>query len=319
MNGLPLPAGSKSTISTTAISYLSVSTLATFVNKLLYVHSEYKFPFPFITVFFQLVITLIFMALWSFINPTHHPSYFRIPKLRWNSSVAIRIAPLTLVYLCVIIFNPLFLQHVEVSTYHFTHSLSIAFSMIFSHLMLHVENSQRVKSACIIMIIGMCLGFIGHLNFSVVSTFYGLGWPAILAIYSIYLKKTLVAFKNDFWLLIQYNTIMSTVIMIPLIFLSGELDKVFTSIWFWDETGFWVQMIITSLTNFSVNVIMLILLIRVSPLSLSVAGVTKTIIQTLIAYVIFGNPLSLLNLAGMLLSLAGAVYYARLKTEELKL
>lgn len=126
-------------------------------------------------------------------------SYARIPILRWDSSVAIRVAPLTIVYMCVIIFNPMFLQHVEVSSYHFSHSLSIAFSILFSYLMLRVETSQRVKSACIIVLFGTCISSMGYLSFSLVGAFYAIAWPTVIAVYGIYLKKTLTSLKNDFW------------------------------------------------------------------------------------------------------------------------
>lgn len=126
-------------------------------------------------------------------------SYARIPAFKWDSTVAIRVAPLTIVYMCVIIFNPLFLQHVEVTTYHFSHSLSIAFSILFSYLMLQAETLPRINSACIIIIFGMCISSMGYLNFSLVGGFYALAWPAVVAIYGIYLKKTLISLRNDFW------------------------------------------------------------------------------------------------------------------------
>jgi hypothetical protein len=113
--------------------------------------------------------------------------------------VAIRVAPLTIVYMCVIIYNPLFLQHVETTAYQFAHSLSVAFSILFSYLMLRVETSQRVNSACIVIIFGTTVGSMGYLNFSWVGAFYCLAWPAIVAMYGIYLKKTLIALRNDFW------------------------------------------------------------------------------------------------------------------------
>lgn len=123
----------------------------------------------------------------------------RIPTFKWDSTVAIRVAPLTIVYMCVIIFNPLFLQHVEATAYHFSHSLSIAFSILFSHLMLKVETAPRINSACIIIIFGVCISSMGNLNFSLVGAFYALAWPAAVAIYGIYIKKTLVSLRNDFW------------------------------------------------------------------------------------------------------------------------
>jgi GDP-fucose transporter C1 len=126
-------------------------------------------------------------------------SHTRNPALTWDSTVAIRVAPLTIVYMCVIIYNPLFLQHVETTAYQFAHSLSVAFSILLSYLMLRTEISQRINSACIVVIFGTSVGSMGYLNFSWVGAFYCLAWPAIVAMYGIYLKKTLIALRNDFW------------------------------------------------------------------------------------------------------------------------
>ncbi|KAK4517527.1 uncharacterized protein ATC70_000866 [Mucor velutinosus] len=333
MGGLPLPTGSLSGKSTggaklfmssngslflTVSLYITVSILATFINKLLFTYSEYKFPYPCFTVLFQLAITLVFMVVWSLVRPLRH-SILRIPTPSWDSSVAIRVAPLTIVYICVIIFNPLFLQHVEITTYHFAHSLTIAFSILFSYLMLRIEQHQRIVSACVVIMFGTSIGAMGNLNFSLVGAFYSISWPAIVALYGIYVKKTLSALRSDLWALVQYNTIMSIAIMVPLVILSGELDDIFSTVWFWDEFGFWLQMLITAMTGFAVNIAMLLLLMQTSPLTLTVASVCKTSIQALVVAVIFGNRMTLLNLSGMLITLMGSIYYSYIRSIESKL
>jgi GDP-fucose transporter C1 len=65
--------------------------------------------------------------------------------------------------------------------------------------MLRVEQPQRILSACVIVIFGTCVSSMGNLNFSLVGAFYSLSWPAIVALYGIYLKKTLIALRNDLW------------------------------------------------------------------------------------------------------------------------
>ncbi|KAI7892259.1 uncharacterized protein EV154DRAFT_418954 [Mucor mucedo] len=303
---------------TTIALYIIVSISATFINKLLFTFSEYKFPYPFFTVFFQLVVSFIFLTFWSTFRPIRRP-YARIPTFKWDSTVAIRVAPLTIVYMCVIIFNPLFLQHVETTAYHFSHSLSIAFSILFSQIMLKVETASRINSACIIIIFGVCISSMGNLNFSLVGAFYALAWPSAVAIYGIYIKKTLVSLRNDFWAVIQYNTIMSIAIFAPLVLLSGELNDILSNVWFLDEFGFWVQMVITAMTGFSVNAAMVLLLMYTSPLSVAVASTSKTILQAFIAAALFGNRLTFMNVVGLMIALAGSCYFTYLRSADLKL
>lgn len=68
---------------------------------------------------------------------------------------------------------------------------------------------------------------------------------------------------------------MSIAIMIPLVLLSGELNEIFSTVWFWDEFGFWLQMFLTAMTGFAVNISMLLFLMNTSPLTLSIASVCK--------------------------------------------
>ncbi|KAI9359728.1 hypothetical protein BD770DRAFT_385390 [Pilaira anomala] len=330
LGGLPLPAASLSskggryfinssgTILTTFALYLFVSVASTFINKLLFTFSEYKFPYPFFTVFFQLIVTFLFLTLWSVIKPVRH-SLAQIPVFHWDSTVAIRVAPLTIVYMCVIIFNPMFLQHVEVTSYHFSHSLSIAFSILFTFVGLRTDTTPRVKSACILIMFGTCVSSLGYLNFSIVGAFYALAWPTLIAMYGVYLKKTLTSLKNDFWSVIQYNTLMSIAILIPLVILSGELKEIFKNVWFLDEFGFWLQMVITGLTGFGINASMLLLLMYTTPLTATVASTVKTITQTFIAALLFGNRLTFLNALGLTIALMSSGYYAYIRSGEMKL
>ncbi|CAO3663198.1 unnamed protein product [Rhizopus stolonifer] len=198
-----------------------------------------------------------------------------------------------------------------------SHSLSIAFSLIFSFYMLQTEPTPSVNSACVIIMLGICTGSMGSLNFSLAGAFYALAWPAVVAIYGIYLKKTLAALKNNMWSLIQYNTVLSLATLTPLVILSGELKLVWNEVWFLDEFGFWLQMVITSLTGFAVNVIMIMLLLYTTPLTLTVCSINKTILQAFVAAIVFGNSMSLLNAAGMLVSLGGSCYYVYVKYSEL--
>lgn len=68
---------------------------------------------------------------------------------------------------------------------------------------------------------------------------------------------------------------MAIVVLAPFVLLSGELNEIFSTVWFWDEFGFWLQMILISLTGMIVQISMLIFLVYTSPLSLTVASVSK--------------------------------------------
>lgn len=138
-----------------------------------------------------------------------------------------------------------------------------------------VETPRPVNSACLVIMCGTCIGGMGFLNFSIVGAFYTISWPIVVVVYRIYLKRTMAALKNDIGCLVYYNTVMAIVVLTPFVLLSGELKEIFSTVWFWDEFGFWLQMILTTLTGLIVQVSMLVYLLYTSPLSLTVASVSK--------------------------------------------
>lgn len=86
---------------------------------------------------------------------------------------------------------------------------------------------------------------------------------------------------------------MSMVVLAPFVLLSGELKDIFSTVWFWDEVGFWVQMILTTFTGLIVQISMLVFLVYTSPLSFTVASVSKV---SLISYFSLGLKLTVFDL-----------------------
>ncbi|KAI8883153.1 hypothetical protein K501DRAFT_92621, partial [Backusella circina FSU 941] len=177
-------------------------------------------------------------------------------------------------------------------------------------------NRQRIITACSMMVFGTLVSSMGYLNFSLAGIFYAISWPAIFALYGIYMKRSLLALKNDYWTLIQYNLIVSAIVLVPFSFLSGEISDIFSTVWFWDEVGFWIQMIITSVIGLGVNVLMVLVLIYTSPVTLIVLAVTKTAIQALLVALLFGNRISFLNTSGLIIVLASSAFYGFSRYEE---
>ncbi|KAI8389414.1 hypothetical protein BD560DRAFT_381559 [Blakeslea trispora] len=329
LEDLPLPASSSrkpgtvnfmtssTTLTTVTTAYMIIAIATTLINKLLFTYSEYKFPYPLFTVLFQLSISLSVLMLWSQWQPIQNPALQF--TFQWDRSIARRTMPLAIIYVCIVLFHSLYLQHVEANNHHFTQSLSIGFSMLFSYLMLNTDYSRNVKSACVLIVFGTCVISMGYINFSLVGIFYSLAWPAMVALYGIYLKKTLLALRHNIWMVIQYNTLLSVVLLIPFVLLSGELTEIFTTVWFWDEFGFWLQMLITSMAGLGLNAIMMVLLTYSSPLTLTVVMTSKTLVQTVLIAILFGNRLSLSNVMGIMIGLMGCCVYSFLRMKESKL
>lgn len=130
-------------------------------------------------------------------------------------------------YVMMLAFNNLCLQYVEVTFYQVcpsptksmsqvilvanlfsylyhqvARSLSIIFNIIFTYTLLGLKTSFHALMACAIVFLGFIFGSYGEINFSMQGIIYGVASSAFVALYGIYVKKTLPILDNNQWYLI---------------------------------------------------------------------------------------------------------------------
>lgn len=140
-------------------------------------------------------------------------------------------------------FNNLCLQYVEVTFYQVARSLSIHFSILFTYVILGKKTSTAAIGACGIVFAGFVVGSYGEINFSWEGLIYGVGSSAFVALYGIYVQKSLAIVDNNQWRLLHYNTTLAILILFPVVMLSGEVSEILENVQFLGDVGFWVLMV----------------------------------------------------------------------------
>ncbi|KXS19332.1 GDP-fucose transporter [Gonapodya prolifera JEL478] len=250
-------------------------------------------------------------------NPPSIRAFSVIPPYEFRLDIAKRVATLTFVYVMMLAFNNLCLQYVEVTFYQVARSLTIVFNIIFTYYILgHTTNTQTLF-ACAIVTLGFALGSYGEINFSWAGVLFGVGSSVFVALYGIYVKKTLAYVENDQWRLLHYNTTIAIIMLFPLVVVSGEFSDMMDSVTFWYDTTFWSVMILTGLTGFLINIATFLQIKFTSPLTNTISGTAKACAQTIIAAVVIQNPISSMNGTGIFLSLGGSAYYSYVRYREM--
>jgi solute carrier family 35 (GDP-fucose transporter), member C1 len=162
------------------------------------------------------------------------------------------------------------------------------------------------------------LGSIGELHFSWLGLFFGVGSSFFVALYGIYVKKTLVLVDNDQWRLLHYNTTNAILIMIPVILLSGEISEINAEINFLGEISFWTVMTLTGFTGFLINIAMFLQIKFTTPLTNTISGTAKACVQTLLAWLIWRNEITATNGFGIFLTLFGSGLYSYVRYKEMQ-
>ena len=127
------------------------------------------------------------------------PALSFIAPFQFRQSTAQAVFPLTLCYVGMLVFNNICLQYVEVTFYQVARSLSILFNILFTYTILGKATSSQAVIACLIIFAGFIVGSYGEINFSWIGILSGVASSCFVALYGIYVKKTLTIVDNNEW------------------------------------------------------------------------------------------------------------------------
>ncbi|ORY94482.1 triose-phosphate transporter family-domain-containing protein [Syncephalastrum racemosum] len=300
-------------IAAVIIFYFVISLSVVFLNKIIMSGSD--FPYALFVTWYQLVVALVLLLIWAHLGKTNK-LFSIIPPYEFDTNIAKRVAPLTFVYVMMLALNNLCLKYVEVTFYQVARSLSINFTILFTYLILGKSTSAPALVACAIVFFGFAIGSYGEINFSWAGIFYGVGSSAFVALYGIYVQKTLAAVDNNQWKLLHYNTTLAIIFLFPLVLFSGELSDILSTSEAIYDSGFWFLMTLTGVTGFGINIAMFLQVKYTSALTNTICGTAKACVQTILAAMVFRNPISDMNALGILLALFGSGYYGWVRYQE---
>ncbi|KAL1465527.1 hypothetical protein WDU94_005087 [Cyamophila willieti] len=263
--------------------YWVISIITVFVNKALL--SELKLDAPMFITWFQCLISAflcIFLHLFSLL----YPKLLKFPSGNpFKVQNMINVLPLSILFMSMITFNNLCLKNVGVSFYYIGRSLTTVFNVMFSYLLLAQKTSLAACACCGVIVMGFWLGvdqedLAG--TFSISGTVYGVLASASLALYSIHTKKVLPSVDNEIWLLSYFNNVYSSIILLILSGIFGELKNVqeYTNLY---SALFWGFLSIGGLCGFAIGYVTTLQIKVTSPLTHNISGTAKACAQTVIA------------------------------------
>ena len=155
-------------------------------------------------------------------------------------------------------------------------SLSIVFNILFTYILLGKDTSMSALFSCVIVLAGFFVGAYGEINFSWEGIFYGVSSSCFVALYGIYVKKKLLIVDNNEWRLLHYNTFLATIVLFPLVWLSGEFSFLDApEIHFLGDLYFWGIMTVTAIAGFLINIAIFLQIKFTTPLTNTISGTAK--------------------------------------------
>ena len=294
--------------------YMIVSVTLVFLNRLVLSDPKDKAGALF-TSWYQFVVTYVIIILISFFGQ-NVPLLNIFPKLNYKFDILIKVLPVSITYVLQVGLNNKCLEYVSVSGYQVVRSLTIMFNIILTYFILHQTTSVKACLCCLGVIIGFFIGVDGDVSLSVRGCIYGVLSSLCVASYSIAVKKALKYLNNNQYVLIEYNTPVAILILIPFVYHNGEFE-VFSRP---HSPRFWFMQTFAGVVGFVINIAIFLDIQVTSPLTHNLAGTVKAALQTILAYFIFPNSetISFKKFTGIFLIISFSGLYGYVRNTEMK-
>lgn len=286
-------------------AYWAISMSLVFVNKAI-LSGDHSYPLT--MTWYQFFIAIVCVLALGQLGQVWALFSF-LPAPEFQPKVAVQVLPVSCVFVAMIVCNNLCLQFVEVSFYQVARSLTILFTILFTYLILSQKTAPAAMVACAVVVIGFSIGSIGEARLSLAGLAFGLTSSVFISLYGIYVKKIMHVLDGNQWRLLLYNAIISAILLLPLIVLSGEVGDLVESGEL-ERTETWVTNTIAGLLGFALNIAVFLQIKYTSPLTNNICGTLKATTQTLLAIYIYRNPVTFMNGLGISLVIAGSGAYS---------
>jgi GDP-fucose transporter C1 len=297
-------------ISFAVFSYWVVSIAMVFLNKTVLSHPGTKIDAPLFVTWYQCVCTVLGCY---FLGELGIGS---VPRFEVRRAVLVKMLPLSAVFVAMTATNNICLKYVEVSFYQVARSLTIVFNVFLDYLILGQRTSLAAIVCLALVIFGYALGNDQEVRWSLLGVLFGLASSFFVALNSIFVKKNLAHVDNNPWKLTLYNNLNAAVLFLPLILLTGEGSELLNNPT--TRKGlFWVLMTVGGILGIAISFAAAAQIKWTSPLTHNVSCTAKAAAQTVLALLVYQNPITSLGLLSVFIVLGSSLAYTLVRRSEM--
>ncbi|WWC60083.1 uncharacterized protein I303_102647 [Kwoniella dejecticola CBS 10117] len=304
----------------TVAFYMVVAISMTLLNKSVLSST----PMPCVLLLCQSAVAVVLLGLENIFGP------YKTPK--FDKFVAKDLVPLVFVNVLGLTFNNACLQYVDASFHQVARGLVLPFTIIVTVVVLHQYPSPLALIAALIVTFGFFSGVLFDPNHassaasaavagshtSSLGIMFGAMSSVSSACHAVLIKRGLASVSNSPIALSYYNNILSTLALIPMFILSGELPAAIRLLSDGSASQFFWGAAITGFFGFLISLASFISIKVTSPVTHMISSATRGVLQTMLAVYIFGDIMSRGRIISIFLIISGSVLYVYAKTEDAK-
>lgn len=282
---------------------------AIFINKTCLTGYHFRYPLT-------LMLGQMTFAIWV-LSILHATGYNRIPPLR-KRDMSLMALP-TVLFTSNVVVGLSALSLVNIPMFSAFRRLTLLFVMGAEYVFLKKTHPTAIVNAVVVMTFGAFISAIDDVTFSRLGYFLVFLNNMLTALYLASIKKVMKDTEFQPLSLLYYTALMGFPLVSTLLLLTGELSHVITAFKTQPELmtfPFWISLVLTASGAFAVNFSTSLCTHVTSPLTTSVAGQVKNVLQTVLGFFSWGFVPTRMNMAGLLVALAAQLVFAYLKFKE---
>ncbi|KAJ6595554.1 hypothetical protein DFH09DRAFT_973616 [Mycena vulgaris] len=299
--------------------YIVAALVMVFVNKAV-LNKTPDLPFTFL--FIQLSIAVLLLRFLALLSRTPLqrilPVEFELPKL--DRVIAKKLFSFLSVGFIGLVFNTLCLANVDASFFQIARGLLLPFTILIASLCIRVIPRVNVLLAAFIVTCGFIVGitptfYPGSTSNAarepVKAVVYGFISCLVLSIHAVLSKAATAHVTHSVVALSYWGNLMMSVMMFPCILLNGELDMLHRRFMSPEEdwTTFVVGSAVTGIFGFLLGIANALSIKVTSPVTHMFSSAAKSVIQTILGVLIFGDIMTTYRLGGITLITCGTIFY----------
>ncbi|KAJ7471272.1 hypothetical protein B0H11DRAFT_1867872 [Mycena galericulata] len=303
-----------------AVCFYIVAALVMLVVNKAVLNKAPDLPFTFL--FIQLVIAVLLLRVLAFLSRTSIqrllPTTFELPQL--DHSIARKLFPYLSVGFLGLVFNTLCLRNGDASFFLIARGLLLPFTILVSSLFTRAVPKTNVLLATAVVTFGFFIGVVPSFdprsntivaNEPIKALVYGFFSSMVLSIHTV-LSKVLTAHKTHSVVALSYwgNLLMSLMI-VPCILVNGEVYKLQRRLSSPDQDWgtFVAGSVVTGIFGFLLGIANVLSIKVTSPVTHMFSSAAKSVLQTLLGVLIFGDIITVYRLGGITLITVGTIFY----------
>lgn len=301
-------------VAAAVLFFCSSSLGAIFVNKAILTH--FQFAFPSTLMVLQALLTVVLLHVTSRLQP----STVTITAIKPSDYP--RILPSTLFFVFNVTVGLSALSRVNIPMFSAFRRLTVLFVMGAEYFMLHRTHSRSVVISVIVLTSGAFVSALGDVTFSLTGYVLVFLNNALTAAYLASIKSVMRDLNLDPISLLYHTNVVSFPLIIGIALATRDLQSAYAfyanSEHLRNSNYFLPALSFVAMSAFCVNLSTSICTHVTSPLTTSVAGQVKNVLQSVLGFFSWGYVPTPLNVVGLLVALGGQTCFAYCKYRESK-